>query len=804
MSFINIIYMDLFCKSQDDIKENFIQFALLTPLIDGCNIINNLSITFEIFYDEWKNEYLSICQTLENSEIIRFATFYNYYNYTQGLKELIKNVDLHEYFKILINFENTEGKVKLFINVYIDKLYLLDIYEKNIQVPNLLYKIIIDKSSSYFNTPKFFHNIKNTTIFSTNLNTKNYKRKLYNYQKKNINWMKDTEKKILNNCLSFQYYNFDITSIAKYHIDSINEDIYLDTINKNILDIKQSKLNTLCVRGGVLCDESGLGKTSSMIGLIKNDSSKKNTTLIVCPRRICKQWMEEINKTVNLKTLILHSIKQTKIMNDKKIREYDIIIVPYSIFHNKKYIEESSNNKCFCIENFFWHRVILDEFHEYICKSKKNNTLLVRDRLNIIVSTYRWLCSATPDPRNVDYLIEYLTSSFYDKKFLKMNLEERNQLLISHRGKVRNTIYVWEELISTLCKRNTKDSVNKEINVPNPNIETIFLDQNVIEKAIYDSCLDDKVKLIELCNHVQVSDQHIRILGNKPISLTETHEKMTNYYYKKIKMKTNNIKKLELLSLKSKNEIENKIKENKKELLSLQYKYSIFNNLTKNIDNQKCPICLESISDLTKVITMCGHFFCSRCLSDSILNYRQHKCPICREVIKEEELRVILPNNINQNYNKWGTKMANMISYVESILSSNRDNKIIIFSQFDNMLKLLGNVLTESNINYLTLNGSFNVINSRIKKFKLDSSIRIVLLSSDKAASGLNLTEANHILLLDTHNAGLTISDLIEEQAIGRAVRIGQNKNVEVKRFVMRNTIEEENYNKNIKKNIYN
>ena len=98
------------------------------------------------------------------------------------------------------------------------------------------------------------------------------------------------------------------------------------------------------------------------------------------------------------------------------------------------------------------------------------------------------------------------------------------------------------------------------------------------------------------------------------------------------------------------------------------------------------------------------------------------------------------------------------------------------------------------------LNGSFNVINSRIKKFKLDSSIRIVLLSSDKAASGLNLTEANHILLLDTHNAGLTISNLIEEQAIGRAVRIGQNKSVEVKRFVMRNTIEEENYNKNIKK----
>ena len=52
--------MDLFCKSQDNIKSNFIHFALLTPLIEGCNIINYLNIIFEIFYDEWDNEYLSI------------------------------------------------------------------------------------------------------------------------------------------------------------------------------------------------------------------------------------------------------------------------------------------------------------------------------------------------------------------------------------------------------------------------------------------------------------------------------------------------------------------------------------------------------------------------------------------------------------------------------------------------------------------------------------------------------------------------------------------------------------------------
>ena len=123
---------------------------------------------------------------------------------------------------------------------------------------------------------------------------------------------------------------------------------------------------------------------------------------------------------------------------------------------------------------------------------------------------------------------------------------------------------------------------------------------------------------------------------------------------------------------------------------------------------------------------------------------------------------------------------------------------MIIFSQWDSMLKLISKNLKNNDVNHLTLNGSYNTINSKLRKFKLDSSIRILLLSSDKAASGLNLTEANHIILMDTLNNDPDTSKIIESQAIGRAVRIGQTKNVQVKRFIMANTIEEEFYNKYI------
>ena len=114
------------------------------------------------------------------------------------------------------------------------------------------------------------------------------------------------------------------------------------------------------------------------------------------------------------------------------------------------------------------------------------------------------------------------------------------------------------------------------------------------------------------------------------------------------------------------------------------------------------------------------------------------------------------------------------------------------------MLKMISKILLEKNLTHIFLDGSIHVVNSRIRKFKLDPNIRIVLLSSDKASSGLNLTETTNIVLLDTMNhEDKNVVRVIEEQAIGRAVRIGQTKQVEVQRFIMRNSIEHDYYLQN-------
>merc|ERR1711966_391898 len=113
-------------------------------------------------------------------------------------------------------------------------------------------------------------------------------------------------------------------------------------------------------------------------------------------------------------------------------------------------------------------------------------------------------------------------------------------------------------------------------------------------------------------------------------------------------------------------------------------------------------------------------------------------------------------------------------------------------------IKLISKIFDENNINNIFINGSINTVSSKIKKFKLDNNINVVFISSDKSPSGLNLQEASHIILLDSLNTSKQRAISIEEQAIGRAVRVGQTKNVNVKRLIMRNTIEHDMYIRNI------
>ena len=140
--------------------------------------------------------------------------------------------------------------------------------------------------------------------------------------------------------------------------------------------------------------------------------------------------------------------------------------------------------------------------------------------------------------------------------------------------------------------------------------------------------------------------------------------------------------------------------------------------------------------------------------------------------------------------------MAALVSYLYKLFES-IGNRVIIFSQYDKMLKLIGKTLAEFNIKFVYSNGNNYVINRNINKFKTDESIRIIMLSSETSNSGSNLTEANHIIFIDVLQNTQAYTKSIETQAIGRAVRLGQKLPVKIVRFITKGTVEEEHFNNN-------
>ena len=880
--------------TENNIPDDYIRFSVLKSRILSSKYISGKPLYLGI--DESTGTKYSYYNTLSkvvlqqynnDNELFNVAYFYERYRYTKGLKEILEEKNNLNFFKIKIEtpiFDTDGERFDINFVVYIEKKYLLHLYELP-YLPSLIYNIILD--SQYNEDNDVLDEIKKISnkqidIYNHNFK-KDYYRQLFTHQKNNIQKMINLENKIKNDLIKISTYNS--RGYDTYTIQSINEKLlYKREFNSNtlkILDQTQFKSDiTLKPRGGFLSDEIGLGKTFSILGLIYEQTTKKTLpSLIICPKRLCMQWDEEIKKSCQLKSKIIATITQFKKLNQDNIKEFDLIILSYHFLTSKSYLEYiNKNSDSFSLHNFIWERVILDEAHEYFNIKNTKHILTTRNYLYKIPSKFRWICSGTPFSNyyelfkclsyisNIDMLKincqedgkikdNILVNDFINIKslfnddglpyfnnyqgevvsnFLK---KKKNINILADKGKNRYQKYIWDTkqkcfnitttkgdihqadfeilnynyikhiiplFIEEILIKNTKDSVKDEIQIPSPEIFTEFLTQTTIERAIYQSALGNRDKMIQLCNHIQVSDDHINILDNKPLSLNEIHNKMVLYYENKIiriEKRLSNLKENQdtIDSNLLEKHIE-KINDLENYLANAKSVIKIFEGIDNKIKEEStCPICLENYEqeNLIKAITPCGHFTCTNCMITLSANKNKITCPMCRNDFVKTKLEIIKPEKIILT-NKYGTKLSKLRDYCQEILQNDLSNRMIIFSQWDNMLKLVSNVLDEIGIKYLIINGSMYHINNKLRKFKIDTDIRIVLLSMEKASSGLNLTSANHIVLLDSLNADKETSQTIEQQAIGRAVRIGQSKKVIVKRLIMKDTIEEEFYNENV------
>ncbi|MEX0802364.1 MAG: SNF2-related protein [Candidatus Binatia bacterium] len=113
-------------------------------------------------------------------------------------------------------------------------------------------------------------------------------------------------------------------------------------------------------------------------------------------------------------------------------------------------------------------------------------------------------------------------------------------------------------------------------------------------------------------------------------------------------------------------------------------------------------------------------------------------------------------------------------------------HKVLVFSQFTSLLAIVRNRLDKDKVAYAYLDGRTRDREARVDQFQNDASVKIFLISLKAGGLGLNLHAAEYVYLLDPwwNPAG-------EAQAIDRAHRIGQTRQVFAYRLIARGTVEE-------------
>ncbi len=133
----------------------------------------------------------------------------------------------------------------------------------------------------------------------------------------------------------------------------------------------------------------------------------------------------------------------------------------------------------------------------------------------------------------------------------------------------------------------------------------------------------------------------------------------------------------------------------------------------------------------------------------------------------------------------YGNKINELVEILKDIFE-NTDNKVVIFSQWERMTRLIGRELKKMNIEFEYLFGGVPSVKRKdlINNFNNDKNKR-VFLSTDAGGVGLNLQTANVVINID-----LPWNPAVLEQRIGRVHRLGQQQNVQVINLISKGTIE--------------
>lgn len=139
----------------------------------------------------------------------------------------------------------------------------------------------------------------------------------------------------------------------------------------------------------------------------------------------------------------------------------------------------------------------------------------------------------------------------------------------------------------------------------------------------------------------------------------------------------------------------------------------------------------------------------------------------------------------DESYDSPSTKIDQLLQHIRE---KTGQHKILVFSQFVRMLRLIEGELQQAGLSYEYLDGqsSLSQRQESVHNFQENEQCRIFLISLKAGGTGLNLVAADYVYLVDPW-----WNPAVENQAIDRCYRIGQDKKVIAYRMICKDTVEE-------------
>ncbi len=563
------------------------------------------------------------------------------------------------------------------------------------------------------------------------------KTRLFKHQIDNINWMIETESNLNNYIVHSKLIRLGDGRIYRYEENDFVTD---ETLPK------------LQIRGGVICDQIGTGKSLQFVCMAVSNPSVR--TVVLVPNHLKTHWENQFE--LHLKIPIPDYVK---IMTFDEFKAFP-------------------NVEC--------DRLMVDELHELYSKPENSHAFM---KAVTNQARFKWGLTATP------FTVEYSISNIF--RFLTATYFSQDQI----QGYQYNY-----PVLYNIFRKNTSNIIKDEIQLPPMSINNLMIKFTPREMAVYQAEIQagenlDVNVLRKICCDVLISIAKEEVSIKYENFSTLVQQNYQEKYdielgklmeYRKmldnVTETWNNTGRVNEEYLKTMVHLQNQIE--KQTIITANKKKSLdfINDHFSNVPT--CPICLSDIdinSDCAIIAKEnCNHYFCSSCLRLLIMDANRSghflSCQMCRNAFSEEHVKYI---NTEDEQPKYPSKINKLIELIHST-----PDKIIVYSQFDSLIEKLRIILEKEQINSVIYKDHSDIITARD-----DPTVRVIILSSNKNASGLDLTFINKIVIFEPFIGNFSYLRDVEKQIIGRIYRINQQNQTTVYRLIIESTIEEEIYN---------